>query len=237
MSVLFASRQLSAGCFDAVRDLALGLRSGSVEEIDSELGARAGVRFVPQEPAARRRRGQELVADDLYEVRIAGRREVPTRSGNLHDLCNALAWAAFPASKWALTCLVAAAQRRRVPTGARRLPGARTPAHDRLALIDEGGVLVAGAADSDAREELSSGRARALVFGHALVEHALTGRSAVTGAALLLPVDPTGSIDDLRRRLDDALAAALTRDGGWPAEAGLARIPLAALQARATNRG
>jgi len=230
--VLFASRQLSAGCFDAVRDLALGLRSGSFEEIDGELGARAGVRFVPQEPAARRRRGQELVVDDLYEVRIAARREVPTRPGNLHDLCNALAWAAFPASKWALTCLVAAAQRSRVPSGARRLPGSRTPAHDRLALIDEGGVLVAGAADGDAPEALASGRARALVFGHALVEHALTGRSG-TGAALFFPVDPSGSIDELRRRLDDALATALARHGGWPAEAGLARLPLAALEAAA----
>jgi hypothetical protein len=223
---MFLTGDLGAACFDAVRDLALGLSSGSVEEIDRRLAARAGVRFVPH--AYGRRRGRPVAADDLYEVRIATRREVPTRQGNLHDLCNALAWAAFPASKWALTRLVAAAQRARLAGGERRLPGTRTAGHDRLALIDEGGVLVAG----DSLEALVAGRARALVFGHALVEHAMTGRTAVTGAAIVLPVDPTGSIAQLRRRLDDALAAALTRYGGWPAEAELARIPLTALGVR-----
>ena len=53
----------------------------------------------------------------------------------------------------------------------------------------------------------------------------------MTGAALVLPVDPDGSIDQLRSRLDGALDTALTSHGGWPAEAGLARIPLAALGA------
>jgi hypothetical protein len=224
----FTSRELGAGCFDAVRDIALGLRSGSVDEIDRELGARAGVRFVPHQPAARRRR--ERFAEDLYEVRIATRREVPTRRDNLHDLCNALAWAAFPASKWALTELVAAVQRARIDGRLGRLPRARTADHDRLALIDEGGVLVAGESAGSAEEALAAGRARALVFGHALVEHALTGRVAVTGAALFLPVDRGGSIDDLRRRLDAALADTLTRHGGWPAGAALGRIPLTALE-------
>jgi len=227
---MFAARDLGARVFDAVRDLALALESGSVEEIDGRLSARAGVRFVPHDPAPRRR-SRARAAEDLYEVGIAVRREVPTRRDNLHDLCNALAWAAFPASKWALNRLVATAQRARLGGGARRLPGARSADHDRLALIDEGGVLVAGAAARDAEEELAAGRARALVFGHALVEHALTGRAAVTGAALFLPVDRAGSIDQLRARLDAALAATLARHGGWPAGARLGRIPLSALEA------
>lgn len=226
---MFADRDLGAGCFDAVRDLALELATGSIEEIDGRLAARAGVRFVPQVEKGRRRRRRAVVAEDLYEVRIEARREVPTRQGNLHDLCNALAWAAFPASKWTLTRLVAAAQRARFGRGGQRLPGARTADHDRLALIDEGGVLVAGEGAGGAQEALAGGRGRALVFGHALVEHALTGRAAVGGAALFLPVDPAGSIDTLRRRLDAALAARLAQHGGWPAEAELARIPLAAL--------
>ena len=223
---LFATGELGARAFDAVRDLALALESGTVEELDRRLSARAGVRFVPHQPVPRRR-SRALSAGDLYEVRIATRREVPTRRDNLHDLCNALAWAAFPASKWALTRLIAAAQQARLTGEARRLPGTRSAAHDRLALIDEGGVLVAGEQAPDA---LATGRAHALVFGHALVEHALTGRSG-TGAALFLPVDPSGSIDQLRGRLDAALAAALERHGGWPADAALGRIPLAALEA------
>jgi len=228
---VFAGCDLGAPTFDAVRDLALALRSGTVEELDDRLSARAGVRFVPHEPSSRRR-GQRLrVAEDLYEVRIATRREVPTRPGNLHDLCNALAWAAFPASKWALTMLIAATQRARLAGGPRRLPPARSADHDRLALIDEGGVLVAGDETGDAVAALASGRARALVFGHALVEHALTGRAAVTGAALFLPVDRSGSIDQLRSRLDATLAATLTSHRGWPAGAGLGRIPLTALDA------
>jgi len=226
--VLFGAHELGPACFDAVRDIALGLRTASIEEIDGLLSARAGVRFVPDEPAPRRR-GQTRTAGDLYEVQIATRREVPTRRDNLHDLCNALAWAAFPASKWALTGLVAAAQKARAGDRISRLPGARTAEHDRLALIDEGGVLLAGEPVDDAAEAIASGRRRALVFGHALIEHALTGRAAVTGAAVFLPVDPCGSLDQLRRRLDAALAAALT--GGWPAGATLGRIPLAALEA------
>ncbi len=227
---MFAACDLAARTFDSVRDLALALESGSVEEIDGQLSARAGVRFVPHDPAPRRR-GRARAAEDLYEVGIAVRREVPTRQGNLHDLCNALAWAAFPASKWALNQLVAAAQRARLGGGGRRLPGARSAEHDRLALLDEGGVLVAGDDAGDAEQALATGRARALVFGHALVEHALTGRAAVTGAALFLPVDRSGSIDQLRRRLDAALAATLTSHRGWPAGAGLGRIPLTALDA------
>ncbi len=220
MMDVFAGRDLGTRTFDAVRDLALALESGSVEELDDRLSARAGVRFVPHDPAPRRR-NRLREAEDLYEVRIATSREVPTRRDNLHDLCNALAWAAFPASKWALTSLVAATQRARLAVATGRLPPSRSVDHDRLALIDEGGVLVAG--DPEA---LAAGRARALVFGHALVEHALTGKSG-TGAALFFPVDPSGSIDELRCRLDDALAAALARHGGWPGDLG--RIPLTAL--------
>lgn len=227
---MFGGGALAASCFDAVRDLALRLPSASVEELDGSLGQLAGVRFVPAHKARPRRRpGRPLVAEDLYEVRIVSRREVPTRPGNLHDLCNALSWAAFPASKWQLTRRLAEEQRARVGGGAWKLPGVRTGWHDRLALLDEGGVLIAGDVSA-----VAGGAARALVFGHALLEHALTGRTAVSGAAVALPVDPVGSIEDLRRRLDGAFAAWLARDHGALVEEELPRIPLTEIAGKET---
>jgi hypothetical protein len=233
---------LQPACFDAVRDVAgrVGLAAAGaawpeVGSIDAALSSLAGVRFIAREKVrSRRRAGRAIDGDAIYEIRIASRREVPTRPGSAHDLLNALAWAAFPAGKWSLTAQLAAAQRERLADRPWRLPGARTRRHDRLALIDEGGILVACAARPGADElaaDLATGRARALIFGHALLEHALEGCLDVWGAALVFSVDPTGSIAQVRARLDAALAAAL--DGGAllddPAE--LPRLGLAALAA------
>lgn len=204
---------LAAPCFDAVREAAARLppvATPSVAEIDRALAALAGVRFVAGEkPRPRRRRERPIDPAELYEIRVAERREVPTRADCAHDLLNALAWAAFPAAKWALATRLAEAQRARLAGDAWRLPGRRTRAHDRLALLDEGGILIASGPD---------GARRGLVFGHALVEHALAGRLDVWGAAIALPVD--ASAPGLRARLDAALADALA-DGAilerpWP---------------------
>ncbi len=186
-----------------------GARWPAVREIDAALAPVAGVRFVAGEKVRPRRRpDRRIEADAVYEIRIASRREVPTRADSVHDLLNALAWAAFPASKWALTRRLAVAQRARLADRPWRLPGARTRAHDRLALLDEGGILVAGAGPIDS---LGSGEARALVFGHALLEHALAGNLDVWGAALRFAIDPAGPIAEVRGRLDSALAGALDR--------------------------
>lgn len=110
----------------------------------------------------------------LYEVRIVERGEIPTRPRNAHDLLNALVWAAFPASKLALTRAIANIQRERA-VGRAKLPGTRTPEHDRLAMIDEGALLrVAGAG--------------IWIFGHAIYEHAYAGVFDVRGAAVDLTV-------------------------------------------------
>jgi hypothetical protein len=203
---------LAAPCFDAVRDAAARLPEvawPSVAEIDRALAPLAGVRFVAGDKARpRRRRERPIDPAELYEIRVAERREVPTRADCAHDLLNALAWAAFPAAKWALATRLADAQRARLADDAWRLPGRRTRAHDRLALLDEGGILIAA----------GSPDACGLVFGHALVEHALAGRLDVWGAAIALPVDP--SRPGLCARLDAALADALA-DGAflatpWP---------------------
>jgi Protein of unknown function (DUF3025) len=218
---------LAASCFDSVRDLVAllappgGAGFPAVADIDRALSPLAGVGFVAGEKLRPRRRpARRIDLDGVYEVRIASRREVPTRADNAHDLLNALAWAAFPASKWALTCRLAEAQRARLAERPWRMPGSRTRGHDRLALLDEGGILIAcGAAAPSPTSEaalaaaLAAGQTRALVFGHALLEHALAGRLDVWGAALCFRVDePAASIAALRAGLDAALAAALADD-------------------------
>jgi hypothetical protein len=218
--------RLDARWFDSIRDLVSLLPSlagptatwPAVAEIDSALGPLAAVSFVAGDKLRPRRRPDRPIdTGEVYEIRIESRREVPTRANNLHDLLNALAWAAFPAAKWALTGRLAEAQRARLAGQAWRMPGSRTRAHDRLALLDEGGILVAGEAGGPA-----------LVFGHALLEHALAGRLEVWGAALTLPVEAVERAE-LRGRLDRALAAALAADALLHRPEPWARLPLRAL--------
>lgn len=107
----------------------------------------------------------------LYEVRIAQGREVASRPRNAHDLLNALMWVAFPQAKWALSQRLAELQTARA-RGARSLPVARTRAHDRLALLDEGGIVCT--------------RAGQWVFGHAIYEHAYHGRHDIRAAMFVV---------------------------------------------------
>ena len=156
-----------------------------VAAIDRALAARAGVRFVVAERRPRRQRGP-VALGDLYDARIA-RGEVPTRACNWHDFLNALVWATFPRAKAALHARQHAAIRAwafHESSVVRHLPNARTRELDALALIDEGGVLVA-----------PGGRA---VFGHALYEGLGLGVPAMIARAVPLE-EPT----------DAALAARL----------------------------
>ncbi len=150
---------------------------------------RPGVRLVDQPAAPSRRRRAPVDAAALYELRIIDRGEVPSRHANLHDLCNALVWAVFPRGKWALSRRLADLQRARA-AGATRLPGTRTPAHDRLALLDEGGLLCVGATR--------------VVFGHAILEHAARGQDDVRAAAF-----PLAAAAVSLAAIDLALAAAI----------------------------
>jgi hypothetical protein len=98
--------------------------------------------------------------DDSYIGRCV-RGTVPTRPRNLHDLMNALTWAAYPQAKLALC-------RRQVDVArarGSRTNRLRTKAQDRLAMLDEGGVLT-----------LPGGAER--VFGHGLLEDLVLGRSS-----------------------------------------------------------
>lgn len=134
----------------------------------------------------------------LYEVRIVERGEVPTRPRNAHDLCNALAWAAFPHAKLALSRALAAAQRARA-VGRRALPATRTHDHDRLALIDEGGVVCV----------TGSRTTSTWIFGHALYEHGYAGDLDVRGTAIDLALPDIDSLAPVAARaaIDRALAA------------------------------
>ena len=164
----------------------------------AELGG-AGVRLI-EAGKTRPALGADGAIDPatLYEVRIAERGEIATRPRNLHDLLNALVWAAFPHAKLALTRALAVLQRARA-AGRASLPATRTRDHDRLTLFDEGGVgYVTGSRTS-----------ATWIFGHAIYEHAYAGEVAVRAAVVDLSLP---GIEDLEPRaaraaVDRALAA------------------------------
>ena len=187
----------------------------SVAAIDRALSARAGVRFVEAAPRGRRRGKLDRAA--LYDARIVARREVPTRPGNLHDFMNALVWASFPRTKMAIHTRQHALIEGRIEND--RLPSARTPEQDTLAMIDEGGIAivtddgdrVAEATRDRDGEALAAlvraGRAVAAVFGHALYEHLekrdaarIWGRAVVLSARAPIGPHAESAIDALLAR-------------------------------------
>ncbi|WP_394828894.1 DUF3025 domain-containing protein [Pendulispora albinea] len=181
-------------------------------------GAPLPISFEPARPKPRRSRrraaGEPEAAVDLgalYDGRITLTRSVPTRPRSWHDFLNALIWATFPAAKSALHARQYAAMSTHVPASAIRLPNARTRELDALAMLDEGGVIVA------AREASGPADARdALIFGHALYEGLVLGGRAMIARYLAISEGlPEGASDgtmfgpgDLGD-VDDALAARL----------------------------
>jgi hypothetical protein len=148
-----------------------------------------------------------------YDESIVLVGEVPTRARSWHDFMNALVWAAFPQAKRALH------QRQHAFVTVERLsgePGRRLPAHDAIAVLDEGGVVVVSQrtlVDERAVEAaIADGSARAVVFGHAILEAiAIDGPwPLVRAAPLVLPDDLTN--EHLVHAIDESLAAFLTSD-------------------------
>lgn len=158
-----------------------------VSELNARLRGAAGVRFLAQTPA--------LLADGLhYEQRIAQCAVVATREANWHDLFNALVWARYPALKRALNA-------RQMADIARWGPRRRSRAQCALTHFDEAGVILlvrdpALLARLDAhdwqglfwreRAAWQDGRLQVEVFGHALLEHALTPALHLVGKALVV---------------------------------------------------
>lgn len=209
---------LAHPALDAVRPWADRLARAQdwpeVPELDALLRDR--LREMSLEPQAAKRRRGALDRASLYVVRIHDAHRIPTRARSWHDLLNALVWAGWPRAKRALTARQRVILERRVPEGASSLPGARTREEDALAMIDEGGIVIAArdrAACEAAQREgqlesiagaIARGECAAHVFGHAILEHAIAGES-VRGYALVLESDDPRDVD----RSDHALAAFL----------------------------
>jgi len=182
--------RLPADRFPDAADLSALAREGGVRS-----GGGAPLAFAPPaEPGAAARH---------YEERIFRTGEVATRPGSRHDLFNALAWLAFPRTKRVLNQL-------HHEELVRRGDGpVRGTARDVATLFDEGGLVVACAVPElghllnefrwkrlfwERRAEAAQSM-RFLVFGHAILEHALAPFKGVTAKALVLDV-PGESLDD-----------------------------------------
>jgi hypothetical protein len=175
-------------CFDAPLFDGFRAHSGwfldaqwpSIEVLDAALAGRIHpmssqvLHFVEQTPA--------LLEDGLhYEQRIFERGAIATRAGNWHDLFNAMIWIEHTVLKAALNVRQAADV---AHAGARQ----RTRAQCAMTQFDEAGavLLLRDARLLDAwnahdwselfwrqRDAWCDGRAEVMVFGHALLEHAL----------------------------------------------------------------
>lgn len=226
----------------------------AVSEYGERLSHRASVTFREQPKKPRGRRRGPRCARDLYDGRIVEEGWVPTRPENWHDFLNMLCWAAFPRAKWQLHRRQHEAQSARIEGAVKLLPNARTREQDALALLDEGGAIVACRDDvldelsarlrdrrrDEARALFASGAARGVVFGHAVYEHLVFGRGDAWAACVLVPSGPhlpeSAGRDPAAERalidhVDAHLAEALSTPGSFASPEELARIDLALLRA------
>ncbi len=162
--------------------------------------------FVEQTPA--------LLRDGLhYEQRIAERGVVATRADNWHDLLNALVWLRHPALKTALNA-------RQIAEIAKAGPKRRTRAQCALTHFDEAGVVVMvrdpillDAWDAHdwhrlfwrERAAWLDGRIEVVVFGHALLEHALRPAQMLTGKALVVRVPQNAHVENVTSAVATAI--------------------------------
>jgi hypothetical protein len=168
----------------------------SIDALAEWLPVDAPIRFAAQT--------RELLADGLhYERRIAERGVVATRERNWHDLFNALVWLRYPDLKRALNA-------RQVAEVGWMGPKRRSRAQYALTHFDEAGVVV-GLRDPallalwDAhdwhglfwseRAAWRDGCVEVAVFGHALLEHALSPGRLLVGKALVVALGQGISID------------------------------------------
>lgn len=181
-------------------------RLPTVEEIDAACSVDAGVRFELAPPRPRRSPRPPIWYDERIEAGV-----VPTRASSVHDLMNAIVWAAFPRSKrlvhtQQLALLRASGDHSR-----------RSAEHDTIAMLDEGGVLFAGTPEApDA----------VVVFGHAILEHVATRDDAVFG--LGVSMDRVARVDaSARERLDELdreLAGMLVTPGRFVSHRSFPRV-------------
>ena len=206
----------------------------AIDDLNAACGADMRERFVAQT--------RELLADGLhYEQRIAERGLIATRERNWHDLFNALIWLRYGGLKQALN----ARQVAEIASVGAKL---RSRAQCALTHFDEAGALV-GVRDPDLlalwdahdwhglfwrrRQAWLDGSIELVVFGHALLEHALSPDRLLVGKALAYRLDGGDRaallrIRDRRRRgparSAGAAPAAAVRSTGLGAGAGRRRF-------------
>ena len=168
-------------------DLIEGGEWPSIDALNAARPAGMRERFVAQT--------RELLVDGLhYEQRIAEHGDIATREDNWHDLFNALAWLRHPALKRALNA-------RQMAEIAHMGTRQRSRAQYALTHFDEAGVVVAlrdpallalwDAHDWHGlfwrgRAAWLDGRIQVELFGHALLEHALTPGQLLVGKVLVV---------------------------------------------------
>lgn len=178
----------------------------SLAALNARWPAQAPERFVAQTRA--------LLADGQhYEQRIAASGAIATRENNWHDLFNALVWLRFPALKRALNA-------QQVAQIARMGLKLRSRQQCALTHFDEAGVIVRlrdarllalwDAHDWHGlfwreRAAWQDGRLQLVVFGHALLEHALTPGKLLVGKALAVTGD--GDLAETCARVAAAIGA------------------------------
>jgi hypothetical protein len=157
----------------------------SIDDLNARWPRDAAERFVAQT--------RELLGDGLhYEARIAHHGLIATREENWHDVFNTMIWLRYPALKRALN-------RQQVADIARLGPSQRSRAQCAQTHFDEAGIVVvlrdpAMLALWDAhdwhglfwrhRSAWHEGAITVQLFGHALLEHALTPGKLLVGKAL-----------------------------------------------------
>lgn len=179
----------------------------SIDQLNTRWPRDASERFVTQT--------SELLADGLhYEERIAKRGLVATRDANWHDLFNALIWLRYPDLKRALN-------RQQVTDIELFGPRERSRPQYAQTHFDEAGVVAIIRDPSllalwdthdwhglfwRSRSAWLNGGIEVKVFGHALLEHALTPGKLLVGKALVVMSRGEASAADAIASCVDAIA-------------------------------
>jgi len=135
-----------------------------------------------------------------YESRIYLTGELQTRTESWHDVFNLLVWATFPRAKAALNARHYALLEARAGLTS---TSPRLPPQDALTQFDETGVIIVSADESLSallqnfqwkrlfceRRSAVQAHMRCYLFGHGLMEKALTPYRGMTGKGIVLPVE------------------------------------------------
>ena len=175
-----------------------------------------------------------------YEPRIYLQGELQTRLESWHDCFNLLVWSSFPAAKAALNARQYVLLATRAAAQTRTY---RSPEQDVLTQFDESGVVIL-CADPVLSELLRDFRwktlfwehraavqaqMRCLLFGHGLMEKALTPYPGLTGKGVIFPVESdffTQPLADQVAQTDALLAQHLGNEQFWRHPQDLAPVPV-----------